>query len=353
MTTGLPAAPTATPSRLEALVRRDVSLAPLTTLKVGGAADWYAEPESLEEMRLCLGRFRDRGLAVAVLGAGSNLLVDDAGFRGAVVCTRRLDRLVPSGEHLVAEAGVGLGRLIAAGLAHGLAGLEVLAGIPGTVGGAAVMNAGTRSGAMGPMVEEVVALEGDRVVTLCGDALGYAYRTSALGTRVVMEVVLRVPRGDVGAARRRMVTYLQERVRTQPVELPSAGCVFTNPPGHSAGRLIDEAGCKGLRRGGAQVSPRHANFIVNRGGATAAEVRWLIQEVRARVATLHGIRLDLELRTLAATSAGRCASAERAGDPPAEGHRSRSGPRDSLPGAGERHGLRVASPTPGGPGHAP
>lgn len=275
---------------------RSLLLSPLTTLRVGGPAEICA-PRSVEELKLVLEWCAETRTPWRALGRGSNLLVSDDGVPGIVVHTRALDGL-RFGEDGEVTAGAGLRTSLLFGRARdrGLGGLECLVGYPATVGGAARMNAGGRWGAAGERIERVrVVGAGGVVRDLSAAQCAFGYRTSALREFVVAEVVLRLPRVDVADYRARTDAIQREKAQTQPLGERSAGCVFKNPPGLSAGRLVDEAGLKGLRVGGAEVSPRHGNFIVNRGGATATDVHELIDRVRESVERRTGVLLELEV----------------------------------------------------------
>ncbi len=265
----------------------DAPLARRTTIGVGGPADCLAEPRDEDELAAVFRAARENGLPVKILGSGANLLVRDEGVRGVVVRLARLDRR--DGLHV--GAGFSLPRLVKAAAAEGLAGLEGLAGVPATVGGAIVMNAGGRHGEIGAAVRyvDVMTPQGefrrrDR------DEMGFRYRGAALGGDVVTAVGFDLrPDGDVRA---RYESVLSSKKAAQPLDRRSAGCMFRNPPGLSAGKIIEECGLKGARVGGASVSRKHANFIVNEGGATASDVLRLIDYVRDRVP----VALELEVQ---------------------------------------------------------
>lgn len=278
-------------------IARSSPLSGLTTIGVGGPADVLCRPRSVPEVRVALAAARSEGAPWRVIGRGSNLVVDDAGVDGWVLDLRGLRALEVHEDGLV-EAGAGLptSQLLARTRLRGLGGLESLVGYPASVGGAARMNAGGRWGYFGERVESVVVVEPDgRLVELDRAACGFGYRTSALADRVVVAVRLRLPRVDVDVYRAAVEAIHTEKARCQPLRLPSAGCMFRNPDGESAGRLVEQAGLKGRVRGGAQVSEVHGNFVVNRGGATAADVLGLVDEVRAGVARVHGVELRLEV----------------------------------------------------------
>jgi UDP-N-acetylmuramate dehydrogenase len=232
-----------------------------------------------------------------VLGCGSNLLVADAGVRGTVIHTKKLRTLrIEAGGRVVAGAGLPTSSLLSETRRAGLGGLECVVGYPATVGGAARMNAGGRWGETGARIESVVVIdEGGEIRELSREACRFGYRTSALGRCVVAEVVFRLPEVDPVAYREAIDDIHHAKAAVQPLGAPSAGCMFRNPDGHSAGRLIDAAGLKGRVRGGAMVSTVHGNFIVNRGEATCDDVLRLRDEVRDEVLRRFGVELEGEV----------------------------------------------------------
>ncbi|MGD9675625.1 MAG: UDP-N-acetylmuramate dehydrogenase [Candidatus Bipolaricaulia bacterium] len=277
-------------------VRRNEPLAAHTTFRVGGPADAYCEPLSadglIDAVRLC----RQSEIPLFVLGAGSNVLFSDAGWRGVVLATRRMRGITVTDAGLSASAGEPLSRLIAAAENRGSQSLGFLVGIPGSVGGSLATNAGIPGRSLGDVVRRVLVLdEGGQTLTLSPDACAFGYRTSSIRARrlVVLSADFtfddRVYDADALLAR---------RSATQPIGEASAGCVFRNPPGESAGALIDACGLKGLAQGHAQVSEKHANFIVNTGGATSAEICKLIDIVRQKVYKTYQVSLDLEVEVV-------------------------------------------------------
>lgn len=277
---------------------RSSPLSEWTTLGVGGPADVIAFPASAEEASSVVAECAAGGIPWRALGKGSNLLVEDSGVRGVVIATERL-RWVRFADDGTVRAGAGTptSDLLARTRRRGLGGLECLVGYPATVGGAARMNAGGRWGETGARVAEVVAVDAaGEFVTLSAADCAFAYRRSALAKLLVVEVAFRLPAVDRAEYGARTRAIHAEKARTQPLALPSAGCVFRNPaPGVSAGRLVDECGLKGHAVGGAAVSEVHGNFIVNRGGATAGDVLRLIDLVREAVRARAGVDLHLEV----------------------------------------------------------
>jgi len=280
--------------------REERRLSCYTSYGIGGRAASLLEPATTPALVQVIRRCWRRNLPVRFLGGGSNLLVADAGFPGVVVRTRALNRLArypDTGTLIYAEAGVGLARLVRWCALKGLAGTEVLAGIPGNVGGAIAMNAGGRHGEICDLLVTVdtVAPDGHRHTRLPAE-LGFGYRTARLNGEMVVGATLRLQQTSMEEARGRMREILRAKAASQPLRARSAGCVFQNPAGRSAGRLIDEAGCKGMRLGGAEVSHRHANFIVNHEGAKASDVLLLAARVRSRVYERFGVTLEPELK---------------------------------------------------------
>jgi len=273
------------------------SLRNYTSFKIGGPADVLVEPADIEDVCLVVQQARAQKVPFFVLG-GTNLLVRDGGIRGIVISLARLRRIEEEpGFILYAEGGVGMPTLIGYAVRHSLAGLEWAAGIPGTVAGCVVMNAGTKLGEMKSSIKAVrmVNMNGQTVDIPAGQ-VKFEYRRAFLPRGIVVGVWVQLRHGVRSEIERMVKDYLHYRRDTQPLALPSAGCVFKNPPSDSAGRLIEAAGFKGTRVGDAEVSTKHGNFIVNRGRACAADVIALIAKVRSAIRRRTGVRLDLELK---------------------------------------------------------
>jgi len=267
-------------------VRPEEPLAPYTTMKVGGPADFLIEPRDEQELALVVRAARECDVPLRLLGSGANLLVRDEGVRGAVVRLARLNRR----DGLRVQAGYNLARLVKETVHEGLAGLEALAGVPAAVGGAVRMNAGGRHGEIADCVRTVDVMSPDgEIRTLSKAEVGFRYRGTDLGDSIVLAAGFEL-RPDPGV-RERYDAILGDKKRTQPLGSRNAGCMFKNPPGNHAGRLIDAWGLKGERVGAAHVSRKHANFIVNEGGATASDVLRLVDLVRSRVP----VPLELEV----------------------------------------------------------
>ena len=283
-------------------VRRDEPLSRHTTLRIGGPADLFARPADEEDLREAAGWARGRGLAVHSLGLGSNLLVPDDGVRGLVLSLSPACVWVRFDGRLV-EAGAGypVMRLLNDAAERGLSGIEGLAGVPGTVGGAVAMNAGSPLGDTASILRRArVLLPDGQVAVWSRHDLQFGYRSSRLQREgvVVLAAEFELTPADPESIRRAVAENAVRRRQTQPIELPNAGSIWVNPAGDHAGRLIEAAGCKGWRVGDAQVSPKHANFIVNLGRARAVDVIALMARVRRAVGDAHGVRLEPELRWL-------------------------------------------------------
>jgi UDP-N-acetylmuramate dehydrogenase len=296
---------TAVASRLRGVmsgaVREREPMARHTSYRIGGPAALYLECDTVADLAAATSALAEEHAEWTVLGKGSNVLVADSGYDGAVlVLGRDFKRHSIQGDELRTGAGVILGAVAQDAFQAGLSGLEFAVGIPGTVGGALAMNAGTRDEWIGAIVESVTLfVPGSGLVGVRGPEVAWRYRGTDLPSRgIVVEAALRVVESDAVQIRRAMEASLRRRKRSQPLGMPSAGSVFVNPEGDSAGRLIESTGLKGARIGGAQVSEVHANFIVNTGGASACDVVELIALVHDAVRELHGIELRPEIRFL-------------------------------------------------------
>jgi UDP-N-acetylmuramate dehydrogenase len=289
-------------------VLRGTPLAPLTTFRVGGPADWLLETRTSEELVAVLDLARVAGVPVTILGGGSNVLISDSGIRGLVIrprggAIRRVDA-----ARISADAAISINGLVRWTIAHGLAGLEAWAGTPGTVGGAIYGNAHFGGRLIGELVAAATLVTRDgRVSEVAGEAMAFGYDRSRLQEtgEVLLSATFRVADGEPAALRAVARQSLALRKRTQPLDVPSAGCVFQNPEPTrdrvpdgipwSAGALVDRADLKGARVGGARVSPTHGNFIVNDGSATAADIRALIERCREGVRRRFGVELREEI----------------------------------------------------------
>jgi UDP-N-acetylmuramate dehydrogenase len=253
-------------------------------------------PSNQAELLEAIQFARENSFPVHIIGGGTNLLVCDSLVPGIVISTKRMKRIFFSGAEVSAECGAPMYQLVAAACERGLSGLEALAGVPGTVGGAVFMNAGGKYGEIAPVVESIstVTMDGERRFYERSN-LEFAYRRGPVSNEVITEVTLSLHRSTERQVRALVADILRERSAKQPLFAMSAGCVFKNPAGLPAGKLIDECGLKGQTQGKAQISPIHANFIVNLGGATASEVQSLIHLARKSVAERFGIEMELEI----------------------------------------------------------
>jgi UDP-N-acetylmuramate dehydrogenase len=278
---------------------RDEPLAKHTSFRIGGPARRMAFPKTAEELIVLDGFLRELGVRTKLLGIGANVLCPDEGVDGVVVATGGMETLSRSGSELTADAGVSLARLATAAWKEGLTGLEFAHGIPGSVGGGVVMNAGAYDGSLSDVLSEVTALFPDGVRTLAPEELALSYRHSIFTEQpeaVVLRAKFHLRQGDGAAIRARMDELAEKRRASQPLEYPSAGSTFKRPAGHYAGALIEAAGLKGTRVGGAEVSSKHAGFLINAGGATCADVLALIETVQKKVFDASGVRLEPEVR---------------------------------------------------------
>lgn len=286
----------------EAPVLLDEPMKKHTTFRTGGPADYYFLPQTTEGVVSSVLFCREKGLPYFIIGNGSNLLVSDEGYRGAVIeIGGPLGRIRNEGESLYAQAGVRLAVLASFACEASLEGLEFASGIPGTLGGAVCMNAGAYGGEMSRIVRSVRALARDgKVITYSQNELAFGYRKSLLQTRgdIVLEAELVLKKGDKAAIRQRMKDLSEKRRQKQPLNFPSAGSTFKRPEGYFAGKLIEDAGLSGYRIGGAAVSEKHCGFLVNKDNATSADIHQLIRHVTEKVFEYSGIRLEPEIRFL-------------------------------------------------------
>jgi len=282
----------------EKIVRRDEPLAMHTWFQLGGPAEFFAEPNDADELIALLKRCQEEGVLVRMLGSGSNILVRDEGVSGMVLRlgAPAFANIRVEGPSLIAGGGAALGRVITTAVHQGLAGLETLIGIPGTLGGAIHGNAGTHGDDVGQWTEEatVITDSGD-VLTRKRDELVFGYRQSSLDDLVILEAKLTLEEDDPQQLARRMQKHWIVKKAAQPMGHQSAGCVFRNPSGANAGELIENAGLKGTRIGGAVVSDRHANFIVAEPECTSQDVLRLIDLIRSQVHERLGVELQREL----------------------------------------------------------
>lgn len=294
-------------SRLEHILRKEQILqgepmAGHTTFRIGGPADYFLVPDDKEQVRGIVEICREENIPYYIIGNGSNLLVSDKGYRGAVIqLYTQMSKIRPEGEKIYAQAGASLAKIAAAALKEELTGFEFAAGIPGTLGGACIMNAGAYGGEMKDVLEEVTVLtkEGE-IRVIRKEQLDMGYRTSAAARNgcTVLEAVIKLQKGEKDKIQKTMEELRGKRVSKQPLEYPSAGSTFKRPEGYFAGKLIQDAGLQGCRIGGAMVSEKHCGFVVNAGGATAADVDALIKHISEKVKEHAGVTLEPEVKRL-------------------------------------------------------
>ena len=273
-----------------------------TTFRIGGPADYFVMPETVEELANVLKLCKEENTPYFILGNGSNLLVGDKGFRGVVIqLYKNFDGLSMEGTKITAKSGAMLIRVAKEAGKAGLTGLEFASGIPGTIGGAMVMNAGAYGGEMKDVVTSVTVLtkDGD-IKTLSGDEMNFRYRGSVVEDEgyIVLEAVMELKEGNLEEIQARMDELSVQRRTKQPIEYPSAGSTFKRPEGYFAGKLIQDAELRGYQVGGAQVSEKHCGFVINAGGATAADVMQLMQDVSDKVMEQFGVTLEPEVKRI-------------------------------------------------------
>lgn len=280
----------------------DEQMSQHTTFRIGGPADVFVMPENYEQIREVLRLCKEEKLPFFVLGNGSNLLVSDSGYRGVIIqMDRNMEEIRLDGEEIHACAGALLSSVAVAARNASLTGFEFAGGIPGTIGGAAVMNAGAYGGELKDVLKEVTVMtrEGE-ILTIPAEKMEMGYRTSIIKTAgyLVLEAVISLKKGDEEAIRATMKDLSERRTEKQPLDYPSAGSTFKRPEGYFAGKLIMDSGLRGYRAGGAQVSEKHCGFVINAGGATAEDVRSLMDHVIRVVREKYGVTLEPEVKFL-------------------------------------------------------
>ena len=286
----------------EAKVLVQEPMASHTTFRIGGPADYFVMPETVEELAAVLKLCKEERMPYFILGNGSNLLVGDKGFRGVVIqLYKNFDGIEIEGTKVTAKAGAMLIRVAKESGKAGLTGLEFASGIPGTIGGAMVMNAGAYGGEMKDVVTEVTVLtkDGD-IKNLTGEEMNFRYRGSVVEDEgyIVLEAVMELKQGNLEEIQARIDELSIQRKTKQPIEYPSAGSTFKRPEGYFAGKLIQDAELRGYRVGGAQVSEKHCGFVINAGGATATDVMQLMQDVSDKVHKKFGVTLEPEVKRI-------------------------------------------------------
>ena len=273
-----------------------------TSFRIGGPADLLAQPADEAELASLLKKAKEHQVPVTLIGNGSNLLVRDKGIRGLVIkLSNAFGQIAVQGNTITFGSGVSLAMASKKAASLSLSGLEFAVGIPGTIGGAAYMNAGAYDGEMARVISSVRVMDMDgRVSELAASQLDFAYRHTALQNSglIVTSVTVQLEPGAAASITAKMADFSQRRITKQPLELPSAGSMFKRPVGYFAGTLIEQTGLKGYTVGGAQVSTKHAGFVVNIGGATACDVLQLIKDVQSKVFAAHGVHLEPEVLVL-------------------------------------------------------
>jgi len=268
-----------------------------TSMRVGGPADYYVEPADRQDLVEIVRYFQKNSYPYLMLGRGSNMIISDEGIRCAAInleATFSAVRL--EGDLVIAEAGAHFSKFVDFCIQQGFGGVEMLAGIPASVGGAVVMNAGAHGGETADHVVEVEVFRDGRIQKVKKENAGFSYRTSGFVSDIVLSASFRLPKGDKEELTRRRRELILKRNTTQPLTLPNSGSMFKNPPGMFAAKLIEQAGLKGKRVGNSQISDKHANFIVNLGDARAADVLTLVDLVRRTVHQNTGVLLELEVK---------------------------------------------------------
>ena len=281
------------------------SLANFTTWRVGGSAEWFAEPSTINEIEELIAWASSKKISCTIIGAGSNLLINDCGVKGLVVCLRKLHghKINKDNEFIEVLGGENIPSIARRAAKEGLKGLEWAVGIPGTMGGASVMNAGAQGGSISDLLEsvKVLPMNGDQSFELNQKELNYSYRKSRLQYEklIVISAKLKLEPGhDSKQLLEATNLNLQKRINTQPYEQPSCGSVFRNPEHNKAGQLIEDIGLKGFCIGGAEISRKHANFIVNKNNATAKDINDLINHIQDSIQNCYGIKLHTEVKRL-------------------------------------------------------
>lgn len=283
-------------------VKEQELMAKHTTFRIGGAADYYVMPADDEEVKKLAALCREEDVPYYIVGNGSNLLVSDEGYRGVIIAIgKEMSEIKVEGTEIRVQAGALMSQIARAALENELAGFEFASGIPGTIGGAAVMNAGAYGGEMKDVIRKVTVLDKEgRKKTLSDGELEFGYRTSKVMKEgyTVLDVCLCLTRGKREEIQEKMDDFKQRRITKQPLEYPSAGSTFKRPEGYFAGKLIQDAGLRGFTVGGAQVSEKHSGFVINKGGATAEDVNCLMRKVSDCVYEKFAVRLEPEVKKI-------------------------------------------------------
>ncbi len=285
-------------NRLNIKFKTNEPMSSHTSFKIGGAAEYFVEPSSAEELVSVIAVAKENNIPLTVIGNGSNLLVSDGGIKGIVLSTLKMNEIKLIDEtHIFAAAGASLTAVCLFAKKHSLAGLEFAYGIPGSVGGALYMNAGAYGGEMSQVVESAESVADGKNVKRNNDELNLSYRHSVYSgsDEIITGVTFALSKGDIAEIGDRMETLMNKRKTSQPLDYPSAGSTFKRPEGYFAAALIDECGLKGLSVGGAEVSRKHAGFVINRENATSDDVLALIEKIKAEVKEQKGVTLETEV----------------------------------------------------------
>lgn len=285
------------------IIKKNIDLRQFTTFKIGGKAEYYSAPEDIDEVKYSLRFAKDKGLKVIIIGGGSNLLISDDGVEGVVIHTAALNKHKVDGAILTAESGLPVEKLNEIALSYSLSGLEFSGGLPGSIGGACYMNARSYSGEFADVVKEVTVVDAEGNASVVDkNNVKYSYKYSAFmdSNYFIYDVKLELKRGDSSIIKENYLKNMNDRKTKGQFDFPSAGCVFKNnyQIGVSSGKIIEDAGLKGLVIGGAKISEKHANFLINNGDARAADVLKLIKFIENEVLEKKGIKLERELRII-------------------------------------------------------
>jgi UDP-N-acetylenolpyruvoylglucosamine reductase len=275
------------------------SLGKYTSFRIGGPADFYLEPVDKFDLIEVVRFFKRFDYRFMIIGKGSNLLISDSGFRGAAINLEEgMGKVILEGDIVVADAGVRLSKFVDFCIQHEKKGVEMLAGIPGTIGGAVIMNAGAYGGEISDHLVEVEIYRDDAIRKVIKAEAGFSYRRSGFARDVILNASFKLPQGNLAELLQRRRELLLKRNQSQPLNLPNSGSMFKNPEGAFAAKLVEDAGLKGKQIGEAQISERHGNFIVNHGSATAQDVLDLVKLARKKVFERSGIKLELEVKLI-------------------------------------------------------
>jgi UDP-N-acetylmuramate dehydrogenase len=282
-------------------VKINHSLKDYTTFKIGGPAQYFVTPSTEEELLSVVNLAQTEKVPFFLLGKGSNILISDEGYRGIIInLTEKWNKIIVEGDRIYGQSGATLTDLSKTALEHSLTGFEFAVGIPGSFGGGIFMNAGAYEGQISDVLEKAWVIRDGKIVTIEKDQMEFGYRKSVFQKHndIIIKGCIKLKKGDYNQIKIKMDELTKKREEKQPLELPSAGSVFKRPPGYFAGKLIEDSGLRGYSIGGAQVSEKHCGFIVNKGGATAQDVKDLIQYIQKTVKEKFGVELEREVKYL-------------------------------------------------------